>query len=519
MENFWQNNQTKIFWILLTIYFLIGLFHVFWGNFWIDEGWYFGSSSMISQGQIPYVDFFAHHSPFVYYFYALPQLIFGTGLIVGRLTSLLLMLGIFVLIWQIVKKICSGWWPTVSALILIANFYNIYYFTTFSYRVLEAFLMTGFFWSLIMIAENKKKYALSALFLILAIGTRYPIDFLSILAAIYILLVSFEFKSNREVLIPFWSTIVITLGVIFGPFLILNYKNFIFGTVEFPFKDVSWLISFGIMKEQDLLHKIFRIFANLAGAIKNFLVVIVLMTVGLVAWFKKDSWKRLKGNLLNPLYLMSFFVIANAGFLAISSNTDALYSFWNFVFPIGAILATYFLRNISEQFKIPSWSVISFMAIFCIAGLVIADNGVGSILKLKPDLDYYSQGATAIQKHSQANDRILTFTPVLAFQAKRPIVSGTIMEIYSYFPTWKDSECLEKKILNKNLLIKEIENKNPKLIVLTQKRFFDTQGPSAIFNNNRTEIMAAIEKNYSLIQTINYPDNVGQGNIYIYSKQ
>ena len=104
-KNSFFKREKPVFWLFFALYFLLGLAFVFLGKFWADENWYFVGSWLVASGELPYRDFFIHHNPLVFYTYALPQYFFGPSLIVGRLTSLLLMMLIFVLVWRLAKKL------------------------------------------------------------------------------------------------------------------------------------------------------------------------------------------------------------------------------------------------------------------------------------------------------------------------------------------------------------------------------------------------------------------------------
>lgn len=517
-------SENFLFWFLGIVYFFIGIFSVFWGDFWIDEGWYFGSSVLIAQGQVPYVDFFAHHSPLVYYFYSLPQALFGSSFIIGRLTSLVLMMAIFYLVYKTASNLLEKKWANLACFLLVINPYSIYYFTSFSYRAIEAFFMILFFFILSKKMKDEIKYPLSILALCLVVGTRYPIDFVSGLLGLYMIFLIWYFRKDRKMIIYCIATLFLSLGAIFLPFIIKNWDNFIFDTVGFPFIDTKWLADFGVMAKQDFLHKIFRLFYNFAGVCRNFFATVLLIFTGLFYWVRKAIkdkniiFKFEKNGI--ALSAMAILILVNEIFLVVSSNTGDLFSFRNLVFPVAVILATYGLISIIKNENIAKQQLVVLPVIVAVLlGIFIQDSMFNSALKMKPNLDYYFSISEKIKDYTKPGDAVLTFTPVLAFQAGRNIVPGTIMEIYSYFPTWSDQECLKRGLINNNMIISGIESKKPAAIVLTDARFFSSQGASAIFNPYRENIVKSLEKNYYLAEKINSPAEIGQGNAYIYLRR
>src|SRR4030042_5905795 len=139
MKNNFLSRERPVFWLFFALYSLFGLTFVFLGSLWRDEGWYFGGSWLVANGQLPYQDFFIHHNPVFLYLYAVPQYFFGPNIIVGRLTSWAIMLLIFVLVWRLSRKLGGKTAPFITAGLLGASFFTIYYSPPFLIRVLKPF--------------------------------------------------------------------------------------------------------------------------------------------------------------------------------------------------------------------------------------------------------------------------------------------------------------------------------------------------------------------------------------------
>ncbi|MFQ6071050.1 MAG: glycosyltransferase family 39 protein, partial [Candidatus Aminicenantales bacterium] len=224
------SREKPVFWLFFTLYLLLGLAFVFLGKFWADEGWYFGGSWLVANGHLPYQDFFMRHNPLFFYIYAVPQYFFGPNIVVGRLTSLLLMMLTFVLVWRLSKKLGGKTAALISSGLLITNLFVIYYFTTFSYRVLEACVMLLFFTILFGELRAPIKYPLTTFLLCLIVGIRYPIDIVSGLLILYLVYIACRSWQNKRVILISLSVAVLSLAAIMLPFIMLAGDQFFFGT-------------------------------------------------------------------------------------------------------------------------------------------------------------------------------------------------------------------------------------------------------------------------------------------------
>jgi len=125
MKDSFFKRERPVFWLLLALYSLLGSTFVFLGIVWRDEGWYFGGSWLVANGQLPYQDFFFHHNPVFLYIYAVPQYFFGPSIIVGRLTSLVIMMLIFVLVWRLSRRLGGKTAALITAGLMVTSFITI----------------------------------------------------------------------------------------------------------------------------------------------------------------------------------------------------------------------------------------------------------------------------------------------------------------------------------------------------------------------------------------------------------
>ena len=53
-------------------------------------------------------------------------------------------------------------------------------------------------------------------------------------------------------------------------------------------------------------------------------------------------------------------------------------------------------------------------------------------------------------------------------------------------------------------------------VALTEFRFYSGTGQGKILDKYRAEIKEVLDRNYYLAETLEYPEDIGRGNVYIY---
>lgn len=204
----------KRYGILAFLAFLVlGVVSVWYGALNQDEGWYLYAANLVSEGEVPYRDFFFTQGPVMPYVYSLfTGLWRNYGLLGARLFNLSLgFLGI-AFACALARRFSTR--AAVIAFILLAtNLYHLYYLTIpKTYALSSLFVILGFY---ALSFERVWTYALSALFLVLAAGTRFSLG-----AILPVVMVALIWKGSR-----FWVVFalsgVVFAGLLFGP---LNFS-------------------------------------------------------------------------------------------------------------------------------------------------------------------------------------------------------------------------------------------------------------------------------------------------------
>jgi len=523
-ESFFKRER-NLFWTFFALYFLLGLAFVFLGKFWADEGWYFGGSWLVAKGEIPYRDFFVHHNPLLLYVYALPQYLFGPNLIIGRLTSLLIMMLIFVLVWRLARKLGGRTAAIISSGLLITNLFVIYYFTTFSYRVLEACLMLVFFTILFAELRASIKYPLTTFLLCLLVGVRYPIDIVSGLLVLYLVYIAYRSWQNKRVILISLSIAVLSLAAIMLPFIVLARDQFFFGTIAFNFLTPSYWAEFGITVKRGIIDQLYHIFFIQSGVSQNFYPVAAILFALLFYLISRAAAGKVNIRELiaknQSLVLLTIFIVLYELFCIVTPQSTV--SLRVFTFSVATIVAGGGLARILGDVKDRSATILLYGLIIGVimftpfAQFAQGNEARPALVWKNAEMNHVLEAASKVESYTDKGDKVLTFTPMLALQADRELLPGTLMELYSFFPTWETERCKKYNLLNVDMLLDYLSSKEAGAVVLTEGRFFSGRWMSKSLDEYRPEILRVLNDNYYLAEKLTYPlSDTWRGDVYIY---
>jgi 4-amino-4-deoxy-L-arabinose transferase-like glycosyltransferase len=521
-RGFWEREK-PVFRLFFTLYFVLGLVYVFLGRFWADESWYFGGSWLVAGGEAPYRDFFCHHNPLFFYIYALPQHFFGPSLITGRLTSLVFMLLGFWLVWRLARKLGGGKAALIAGGLLITNIFLAHYYTTFSYRALEAFFILVFFTVLLGSLRDTLKYPLAAFLLCLVVAVRYPVDIASGLLVLYLVYVIYRCRRRKRVILLSLAVAVVTLGAILLPFIITAGDRYFFDTVTYAFKTNDFWAEFGVTGLPGITDRIYHALLVLTEVFRTYYAV-TAMLVGLLGYliFKITQEKtRLKALIVRnqDLVILIIFILLFEVFCALAYLSSV--GLRTFTFPAAAVLAGVGLSKIMAGVKEKSaaW-LLNGLAIGLIVLTPLAQYGQGgesrpALKWADADMKYILDVSSRIDSYTREGDSVLTFTPPLALQADRQLMPGMVMELFNFFPTWDTARAMKYHLYNESMLLGYLTSKEAGAVVLDD-RFFSGQGQGKILDRYRAEILRALEDNYYLKETLTFPPEAGRGDVDIY---
>jgi 4-amino-4-deoxy-L-arabinose transferase-like glycosyltransferase len=519
---FW-GRERPVFWLFLALYFILGLAYVFLGRFWADESWYFGGSWLVAGGAAPYGDFFIHHNPLFFYVYAVPQYVFGPSLIVGRLTSLVIMMVSFWLTWRLARRLGGGKAALIAGGLLITNIFLAHYYTTFSYRILETLFILVFFNILFGDLRDTLKYPLATFLLCLVVAIRYPVDIASGLLVLYLVYVIFRCRHQKDVITLSLAVAVVTLGAILLPFIITAGGQYFFDTVTYAFKTNDFWAEFGVTGMPGITDRIYHALLVLTEVFRTYYAVAAIM-VGLLGYlvFKITQEKARLRELItrnqNLVFLIVFILLFEV-FCALAYLSSV--GLRTLTFPAAAVLAGVGLSKIIADIreKSATW-LLNGLVIALIVLTPLAQYGQGgesrpALKWADADIKYIQDVSSKITGYTREGDSVLTFTPPLALQAERKLMPGMLMELFNFFPTWDTARVMKYHLYNESMLLGYLKSRAAGAVVLDD-RFFSGQGQGKILDRYRQEIFSTLEDNYYLVETITFPPEQNRANVYIY---
>ncbi len=381
--------KAKKTWIILIVVILIftliqakGLNHRTLG----DEFTYFYMGKLVSEGNLPYKDFFFAHPPLQLIFFALIFKLFGFNLILLKAVPLLFNIISSVFLFKIMKK-HSDTHALISTILFLFT-YTIMLEATYSYgiEIATAFVLISVFY----LTNNKSLIG----------GIFYGIASITALQSLILvpaIIIYLFLKRNGKHLTDFLMGFL-SVFLIVNLFLMLLFSNY--------FTDVY---KFHLIKPK-IGGDNFRVFTNF-----------ILDNLFLIGSFILFFIINLKNN-FRKYSLFIFIIIAYLLFLIISSRIFTYY--FIILIPFIAILASQGLISLSK--KIKTKNIKYFFIIFVLIIFLINVFSTTNVLYKKDFRDFQSldELTAFIKTNSKSADEIfgdLYTAPMLALFADRKI--------------------------------------------------------------------------------------------------
>ncbi len=381
-----NKNTFYIFFFIILFFFIIefnGLDHIEPG----DEHTYFYMGKLITQGILPYRDFFASRPPLQLYLISVIYKIFGFNLVALKLVPLLSTIISAFFIFKIMKK-----YSNITAIVSVLLF-------LFSHRVmLEAtyflginettmFTVIGLYYLI-----SRKRYLLSGIFFGLAGIT----GLYSLIPSFVIFIVLFI--KNKKLFLKF----LIGFSIIF---LLTNLIFILWNGVSYIHSVYIW--HFFKPKIQGATSKMF---------IDYFLKNIFLVISALLVLFVKEKKEISIGALISIFYLLFLIAIRSFNF------------YFVLLAPFLAVLGGYSLVNLLKRFRKKNNFVISFILLILFA---LYSLNIFLYLQNFDFVDFQSKDILVkhITGNSNPNDKIygdVTFTPMAALLTNRSIAFNEV---------------------------------------------------------------------------------------------
>ncbi|MCB0127517.1 MAG: glycosyltransferase family 39 protein, partial [Caldilineaceae bacterium] len=138
----------------------------------LDEGWYLNAAKLVYEGKVLYQDFAYTQTPVLPYVYGLFQQLFGIGLYQGRILTVLLALGAFLLSAATARRLAGPRAGVIALALLATSFFAATQYTYTATYALTAYFLAAAFYVALLDWRPDLRNALATLFLCLAVGTR-----------------------------------------------------------------------------------------------------------------------------------------------------------------------------------------------------------------------------------------------------------------------------------------------------------------------------------------------------------
>ncbi len=511
--------------ILLCVVFFLAysIYSIFFGHIAMEEAAYTYAAKLVSEGKMPYTDFFYPQAPLLPYLYAPFQFILDDFLITSRFVSFFFSILIFTLIYKIAKKRGNG----LAALLALALFVSSV-FTLTRYTSVLVYTAASFFIILSIFFASKKltcqNIFLSLLIMAAAMAVRVSILPAFIILAIYLLLK----VENRKKFIFTALVALFSIIVFFLPFAVRSFDCLYFDVITYQVNTTKY---YTIFQDISSLRWNLRKSLLLAGIVENFFSVVITggaliiyylwLLIGEVLNVKKNLsclsiiylYKKCKGFISKNHFelLLVFIILALFGaHLFLPDRPYAVY--FTILVPLVAVLfglkASHFFGKIkSPQIKRGLGAL--FAIIVILSPLLVSER---TILNVNP-FKTVKEASTFIQKNTQPEDKVLTLSVLPALSANRELLPHTERGNYMYFPRL-DKETVQKYgLLDAETLISYINKKEPGAIALTSRYFFQKRVMDA--KPEYQEIKKILNENYfQALKIENYAGNWGR--LYIY---
>ena len=216
----------KVYWALSVFAFLVLSAAAVWmGGLNQDEGWYLYAANLVSEGRLPYRDFFYTQGPLLPLVYSLFTPIWGLGGLLGaRIFTLTIGAAGIAIAMRLSHHLApegrKGHAAVITLLLLGCNLYHVYYLAIPKTYALASLLVMMGFWLLCRGSDEfyaKRHMAVAGAGFCLALAAGARISLGALLATTALCL---AFARRWRTFVVFSAAGVVGLALVYGPFLI-----------------------------------------------------------------------------------------------------------------------------------------------------------------------------------------------------------------------------------------------------------------------------------------------------------
>ncbi len=505
---------------IIALFIFMAILHILTGELNEDEGWYLYASKLVYEGRIPYVDFAYTQPPLLPYVYGLIQRIFGASLLLGRIVTSLFGLSALVLTMAVAKIISGERASLLAGAAIAVNPFSIYFMVITKTYSMAATLIALSLYLLFREGDKRIDHPLAGISLALAVGTRLTVAPVFGLFLVYLAIV------NRQYILRTITASGLTLTVLFLPFLLLDPRATYFNIVGYHLARYV---------PQSLLERIFGKMRGFFELLINFPFLIPFILLGIALYIlPKIGHYQLTHEKPSKSYWGVLFIFTSfaATFLAHFVPGAALPEYHVLNLPLAAIFAGWLYDKWRTSL---SWEYKKALLTILVIGLLLFSFLGARPMQwlLDPRTRYFnlsggrlplaeaSKVSQIIRDNTSSEEEIFTTHAYLALEARRDLLDGLEMGIFSFYPDWSTKRARRFHVVNFDIIKEYIRSREGKALVITDRDFTHTGIYDDPSSGTREDLIQLIEDNYKLDFTM---DNFGQfgqyeDNIYVYFRR
>ncbi len=440
---------------VVAVHLLMACIYLFLGELNEDEGWYLLASLRVMAGARPYLDFAYTQSPVLPYVYGPVQVLLGQGVLVGRITSLILETSAMLMCMSVAWRLAGGRAALVVALAWGLNPYLAYFAVVVKTYPLTLFFTSAALFVLLGRPQVPWRAGVAAALLALAAGTR--LSAMAALPALWLL------SARRRTLRPAMACALTVLALVFLPFALQEPGNTWWNLLGYHISRYRGLEPlYALWLKLHALWVTLRVFVFPVGAM---LLLRAAVGAGQLTVLARSSWahKPEQDFLWGALVLV---------FLSHFIPGGAFEDYQVIVLPYLSVLLALLLGRGMDGMAGPALrrfhgrlaGLLLLGALLC-RGVNWLDMSGGS-----PPLAELEQVANSVRQHA-GDGMLFTLHAPVAVQSGVEVYDGLEMGVFSYNPDTAPRRVHELHLLNDETVMEKLEDPRTTVVVLCESDF------------------------------------------------
>ncbi len=482
-----------------VVFAAVSLLYLELGQLNADEGWYLYASKLVLSGLLPYRDYAYTQMPLLPYVYGVLQVV-SPGLVMGRLTSVVLSLGTAAMGIVIARRLAGARAGAVTAWFFCAFAYGAYFNSIVKTYALVSFCLTASSFFLLSRLSEERRFPLAAAFGLIAAMVRVTAVFFVAPVLLYALLVARRGATRAAVLLE--GLIAAAAAAVF---LLPDWPAAQWGLFD------SHLRHWAGAQVSTQLDRILA--ERLPDAIQSYGLVLVLFSGATYFLFRSRGLRALlTANL--PL------CVATLG-LALFAAAHLVNGLWDAEYLVPAMTA--FLPIVSVV-VIRAYDELESASRVLVRGMIVASLVLLALAESIAHVDVTGRRlplaevdtvAASIREYSRPSDPVLALEALASvLAARRSTLPGLSLAQFSV--QLVDDQTAERlHVVNTGMLVDAVDRQDASVVVLTENdwgllRTYDPPSAAAL--------QRALDERYRLVLTMPLFGEYAH-NVFVYSVQ